>query len=310
MRIYIKYSIDGERNNYKNFDYIENLIILPEYNDIYNLKIWYIDILKYISEGNTFKYPINLERLEIHYPSNNYSLWNVDPERKLEAIPEGIKTCKIDFVDYCPKIPDSVEFLLLNGSLDFCVYNLPPNLKFLNCGGPMVHYNGPHLVSIKSLPESLKVLYCQRGKLTSLPKLPSGLKRLDCDTNELEELPELPEGLQSLFCFNNKLKKLPKLPKSLRYLNCTDNKLVDLPLSVLYCDFSDYEDHMWGSCRYNSKRNFHIGHVNFDKHLQCDCKVKMLRKYKNFMYQQNPVFDMIKKIKGRKNKNGQKLKKY
>jgi len=72
------------------------------------------------------------------------------------------------------------------------------------------------LMSLPSLPSTLKILQCGNNQLTSLPPLPASLKKLYCYNNRLTSLPPLPASLEILYCWNNQLTEYPDLPWGLK----------------------------------------------------------------------------------------------
>ena len=199
------------------------------------------------------------------------------------------------------------------------ILTLPKSVKYLTCGDYDVYYGNPYLEILPDLlPQNLVYLNCSRGKLAKLPELPDTLEYLLCDTNHLTELPKLPPNLKELICFSNKLKKLPELPKSIVYLNCADNDIDEIPLSLAECKLSESlhycEVFMDRGCR-----SHYINHYNPN----CNCattsklrfgsKTIQKRTYVNyfgFIYNDNPLVDIIKNVCKGKNRNNRKIRKY
>ena len=103
---------------------------------------------------------------------------------------------------------------------------------------------GLDLEQLPELPARVKILNCDRNKLSYLPPLPAGLKELNCTFNSLIELPILPTGLKKMMCVGNGLTILPELPLGLEELNCSQNNLTRLPklplgLKILICSFNN-----------------------------------------------------------------------
>jgi Leucine-rich repeat (LRR) protein len=55
---------------------------------------------------------------------------------------------------------------------------------------------------LPTLPQNLKLLYCDNNQLTSLPSLPQNLEILDCYSNKLTSLPTLPQNI-NIYYSNN-----------------------------------------------------------------------------------------------------------
>ena len=87
------------------------------------------------------------------------------------------------------------------------------------------------LTSLPTLPENLKVLFCDMNQLTLLPDLTrfTNLETLACSYNQLTSLPSLPQNIQAIYCCDNQLSSLPSLPENLKALSCYKNKLTSLP---------------------------------------------------------------------------------
>jgi Leucine-rich repeat (LRR) protein len=103
---------------------------------------------------------------------------------------------------------------------------LPPaaNLASLNVGGK----NISDLTGIRGFT-SLQSLFCFDNRLVTLPTLPSSLKELSCFNNQLTSL-NLPSGLTSLYCYDNPIANLPNpLPSGLQVLNCVRSLYTRLP---------------------------------------------------------------------------------
>lgn len=82
----------------------------------------------------------------------------------------------------------------------------------------------------RTLPKSLKYVYCADNSLISVPVIPDGIVLFDCTNNKLTNLPVLPNSLMYLNCGGNNFRSLPALDNKLRVLNCRNNKLVSLPI--------------------------------------------------------------------------------
>lgn len=98
----------------------------------------------------------------------------------------------------------------------------------------------PQLSSLPDLPPTLEYLRCS-GLLTSIPPLPATLKELDCSYNQLSTLPILPAGLEKLNIGLNQFTIAPLLPNGLKEFNCYSNQLTALPVlpdSLLILDCS------------------------------------------------------------------------
>lgn len=197
------------------------------------------------------------------------------------------------------------------------ILTLPKSVKYLTCGGSDVYYGNPYLEILPDLlPQNLVYLDCSRGKLTELPELPDTLEYLLCDTNYLTELPKLPPNLKELICFSNRLKKLPELPKSIVYLNCADNNIDEIPLSLAECKLSK-SLHYCEVFINRRLRSHYINHYNPD----CNCRTisifgsKTIQKrtnvnYFRFIYNDNPLVDIIKNVCKGKDRNNRKVRKY
>lgn len=108
------------------------------------------------------------------------------------------------------------------------------SLTYLEC-------NSCSLVSIPSLPNTLKYLSCAQNYLTNLPVLPASLTYLNCSLNSLTTLSVSGTSLTYLACASNSLTNISSLPNSLTYLICAQNQLTNLPtlpdsLTYLYCE--------------------------------------------------------------------------
>jgi len=97
------------------------------------------------------------------------------------------------------------------------------HLTYLDC-------KGESLLSLPSLPDSLKFLNCSDNQLGSLPYLPVGLKKLYCQGNLFTGLPTLPNSLEVLDCSQNiNLTSLPPFPNSLLELYLGGGLLTSIP---------------------------------------------------------------------------------
>ena len=84
------------------------------------------------------------------------------------------------------------------------------------------------MTSLPTLPQNLKILYCDNNKLTFLTTLPQNLKELYCDNNKLTFLTTLPQNLKELYCRENQLTSLPTLPQNLIEFYCSDNPIYEI----------------------------------------------------------------------------------
>ena len=124
------------------------------------------------------------------------------------------------------------------------LYELPDlseytNLYYLNC-------SQNHLVSLKGLPPSIKLIHCANNEITSLDSLPRGVKWLYAKYNSLSSLDNLPGDLDYLNCSNNLISFLDYLPPKLNSLNCSNNTITSLNhlpscLTVLNCSSNQIE---------------------------------------------------------------------
>jgi hypothetical protein len=139
--------------------------------------------------------------------------------------------CENNNLTFIPRLPQSLQRLLISYNKLGNLTNLPPNLTALFC-------KGNQLKSLPDLPPTLETLDCSYNTLSILPQLPISLKTLFCSNNILTILPDLPKILEGLECGDNRLKNLPILPKTLNFLSCQNNTdltcLPRLPDSLLY----------------------------------------------------------------------------
>ena len=83
-----------------------------------------------------------------------------------------------------------------------------------------------NLGSLPDIPETVKILVCDRNDLTELPLL-SHLEALSCENNQLKKIPFIP-NLTYLNCSHNYIGKIPLLSK-LILLDCNDNNITKIP---------------------------------------------------------------------------------
>jgi len=229
--ITIKYSLEGNIAEYKNFIEIQQL---SDYDNIV-----YINCCNNKLTSLPSNLPESLRGLDC---SGN------DLTSLPSTLPESLQTLDCSYNDLTSlpsKLPESLQELYCSSNkLTSFPSKLPESLQELCCSN-----NNLTALPLK-LPESLQELYCVDNKLTELPsKLPESLQKLDCSNNKLTSLPsKLPESLRVLYCYNNKLKALPpNLPGSLRILYFYNNKLTSLPINLhelrnlTYVSYSDNE---------------------------------------------------------------------
>lgn len=86
--------------------------------------------------------------------------------------------------------------------------------------------SGNNLMSLPSLPSSLKVVWASDNNLTSLPNLPDSIESLDVDFNSLTALPIFPAGIEQVYCVGNQLTSFPDFSYTqMRSLICDDNMI-------------------------------------------------------------------------------------
>ena len=110
------------------------------------------------------------------------------------------------------------KYIITNGKIPRKWNQLKDGVEYLYCCK-----NEPKMRDLPSLPEGLRLLYCNGNDLKSIPELPSTLEVLECEYNLIKQLPKLPNGLKKLMCDNNRLTELPELPDSLIELSCFSN---------------------------------------------------------------------------------------
>jgi hypothetical protein len=118
---------------------------------------------------------------------------------------------------------DNLDTLYCQENQIVTLPTLPHTLKFLKCDDNLI----TSLPSI--LPDAMTDLYCNFNGISTLPPLPAGLSTLECSYNQLSNLPPLPNSLKHLYCGYNQLVALPALPENLIYLHCGFNELTTLP---------------------------------------------------------------------------------
>lgn len=89
---------------------------------------------------------------------------------------------------------------------------------------------GNEIVSISSLPDSLRVLRVfGNSRLESINYFPQGLEYISVQDSRIESLPALPASLAELYVTNNFLKTLPVIPAGVEELRAENNFLTDVP---------------------------------------------------------------------------------
>lgn len=103
------------------------------------------------------------------------------------------------------------------------IYDLPKSLKILNISMCSIE----NIQSLKSL-KNLEEFYCMGCELISLPSLPNSLKVLKCNNNELTKLDNLPCGLEILNAKYNKLTEFINFPPNLKNVDLRNNMITQL----------------------------------------------------------------------------------
>lgn len=130
-------------------------------------------------------------------------------------------------------IPDANFAAAIRSLCPTCInasnYLLPPATSFT--GLEIFSKNIQNLSGIQGFTSLLR-LDCRNNLLISLPTLPSSIKQLICSNNQLTSLPTLPSGLEELLVPNTSLTNLPTLPHTLTTLVIDPSKVTCLPNQV------------------------------------------------------------------------------
>ena len=145
--------------------------------------------------------------------------------------------CTVYGVNNYVNIPDSNFAKFLIGQIPSCLYKDSNNMYWMDttCSG-VLNFNsiGCNNLNIKNLDgiqyfKKLISLDCSNNQIISLKSLPSSIKVLNCDSNQLISLPTLPTNITNFYCSDNQLTSLPVLPNTIQILNCNSNLLTSLP---------------------------------------------------------------------------------
>lgn len=223
-----------------------NLIVLNIYNEsISKISAIVPDSLRFIIIENTSIDCLDLKNTNIDFLNCGYT------KIKTLILPKTLKTLilklnnnlnfkNINFLETelyylnasvsnmteIPKLPDSVNILMLNDNNIKYVDYLPSNIKTLNLTSNSVE-------RIRYLPDSLKKLYVSSNRLRTLPILNKDLEILTICNNPIEKLIVNGESLVEINDYNSLLSEIKFINNYNKKIENSRQNLIIRPISMI-----------------------------------------------------------------------------
>lgn len=276
---YVKLAISHDRLNHiidshgkdmgdKNYYNCSDIMEVDNYDDIQFMRVSDCFNNPYACDED-FRYPKNLKQL-VFCPDSFKN-------EHIDGLLNGNATKRPNF----PHFPEQLEELIIYVHY-YNITNLPTTLKYLNCeGSRFIKFNcelPPNLIEFNCSDCYIgaHIIYPHYNRFKQLCDN-CFVKREDVygdNTKNMiiignDKIPKLPPKLKILKCGYNYIKELPELPSSLIYIDARSTCLEDLPVSLQYCNLSEWDDTKYAFDYYFTEYNI------FGKKLRKKLKKKL-----------------------------------